>query len=683
MEELNASPYWVRLRKKRWPYISLAGLAALLSGILIDWIAGRPTMPGSILHVLGIVLLLLVFLTGLFLGLRWITRKLFFKVRNRIIANYFLTGLLPLFLLALLVYITANLFLVQLVSYHLKQIMAVEFNTAEYAAFELSTVPSPETPATAERYAAIADHYRERLPGMEAATFAPADFSQAAWRSGGTLPWLKLPEDTKHTYIATGGNIYLVVQLTPENSRAPRPAQVAVPLEGQYIARLEKQLDGFIKFNYGDVATDESPATGEADSSPQNKTRTGYTISLNNPDKGEGELLKWSESLPGGMDYLDSYTLADGFYLAPDGDLSKMVVLGIVRTKYSAVLGRYIQGSLPADVPAHKLFLWLGLIVGGFFAFIELIAFSISLVFSRSITKVIGQLHRKTRMLAEGKFDYRIDSKRQDQLGELAQSFDRLSDDLQHLMAEVKEKERLERDIAIAQELQKTFFPKNLPVIQGVNLWGKCLPARKVSGDYYDFIHHEDGTVDFYIGDICGKGISAALLMASTQSFLRLETAKHPRQKVHEIVGNYNKYLLDYSAHGKFSTLFFGRLDKKNNRLSYCNAGHNPPFLIRQGQLLRLETGGMIPGIMPDTPYESETVILQTRDLLVAFTDGFTEVFNHEQEEFGEERLSELLQCAGSYQLSDLYDNMVSAVRQWSAVGEQADDMTVLMVMLQ
>jgi sigma-B regulation protein RsbU (phosphoserine phosphatase) len=258
-----------------------------------------------------------------------------------------------------------------------------------------------------------------------------------------------------------------------------------------------------------------------------------------------------------------------------------------------------------------------------------------------------------------------------------------MSDDLQHLMAEVKEKERLEREIAIAQELQNTFFPKSLPDIQGVNLWGKCLPARKVSGDYYDFIHHEDGTVDFYIGDISGKGISAALLMASTQTFLRLESAKHPRQRIHEIVGNYNNYLLDYSSTGKFSTLFFGRLDKKNNTLAYCNAGHNPPFLIRKGQILRLETGGMIPGIMPDTPYETESVLLQPKDLLVAFTDGFTEVFNREQEEFGEERLSELLRSPGAYQLNELYDNMVSAVRQWSAVSEQADDMTVLMVMLQ
>ncbi|MBN2432447.1 MAG: SpoIIE family protein phosphatase [Acidobacteria bacterium] len=682
MEPLTPSPWLTRLRRKRWIHALLAGLAALLAGLVIEWLAGGPTLPGSILQVLGIVLMLLILLSRLFLALRWLIRKMFFKVRNRIIANYFLTGLLPLFLLALLVFITGNLFLVQLASYHLKQLMADEFSTAEQAAFELSVVAATGDP-DAGLAAEVITHYRTLLPGLQATVPEEPVTAKPGWTSDDPLPWLALPAKTLQTYIVTGDIIHLVVQLTPENSRARRPVQVSVPLAAPLLTRLEKDMDGFILFIHGEGDMTSTDTSADQESPPSARYGSGLRISIDSSAEDENRLTAWLAGLPDGLAYLDSYTIALGFSLKPDSEIEEMMVLGIVRTKYSAILGKYIQGSLPADVPAHKLFLWLGFIVGGFFAFIELIAFAISLVFSRSITKVIGQLHRKTRLLAQGDFDYRIDSKRRDQLGELARSFDGMSDDLQHLLIEVKEKERMERELAIAQELQNTFFPKSLPDIQGVNLWGKCLPARKVSGDYYDFIQHADGSVDFYIGDISGKGISAALLMASTQTFLRLESAKHPRLPVHKIVANYNNYLLNYSAHGKFSTLFFGRLDKARNTLSYCNAGHNPPFLFRQGQVLLLETGGMITGIFEDTPYESETVLLQPKDLLLAYTDGFTEVFNQEQEEFGADRLCDLVCAAGEFQLHQLYDNLVSAVRQWSAVSEQADDMTMLMVMIQ
>jgi len=682
MEQLPPSPLWTRWRRKRWVHLLLAGLAALLTGLVIEWLAAGPTLPGSILHVLGVLLIGLVLLSRLFLALRWLTRKVFFKVRNRIIANYFLTGLLPLFLLALLVFITANLFLVQLASYHLKQLLADEFSTAEQAAFELSVVASTGDP-DAGPAAEVMTHFRTLLPGLQATVPEEPLTAKPGWTSGDPLPWLDIPAEKRQTYVAAGDHIHLVVQLTPQNSRARRAVQVSVPLAEPFLSGLEKEMDGFILFIHGEEDT-SAEASPDKKTSSTTRQRSSFTISIDESPQAATRLTQWLDTLPGGLAYFDSYMLAPGYAQQEEaGGLEEMMVLGIVRTKYSAILGKYIQGSLPADVPAHKLFLWVGLIVGGFFAFIELIAFGISLVFSRSITKVIGQLHRKTRLLAEGNFEYRIDSKRRDQLGELARSFDRMSDDLQHLLVEVKEKERMERELAIAQELQNTFFPKSLPDIQGVNLWGKCLPARKVSGDYYDFIHHEDGTVDFYIGDISGKGISAALLMASTQTFLRLESAKHPRLAVHEIVANYNNYLLNYSAHGKFSTLFFGRLDKKRNTLAYCNAGHNPPFLFRQGQVLRLETGGMITGIIEDTPYESETVLLQPKDLLMAYTDGFTEVFNQEQEEFGDDRLRDLVDTAGEYQLHRLYDSLVTAVQQWSAVSEQADDMTMLMVMIQ
>ncbi len=173
------------------------------------------------------------------------------------------------------------------------------------------------------------------------------------------------------------------------------------------------------------------------------------------------------------------------------------MVFGLLRTRFSFTAGRVMQGALPEDLPMQRVFMWLALALGVIFGAIELVALIISLVLSRSITKTIAQLHRKADCVAAGDFSYRIDSKRTDQLGLLASSFDKMSDSLEELLEKEKEKQRLERDIAIAREVQRMFFPVSFPKSNGITMLGRCLPARMVSGDYYDCITHPEGCIDF------------------------------------------------------------------------------------------------------------------------------------------------------------------------------------------
>ncbi len=181
-------------------------------------------------------------------------------------------------------------------------------------------------------------------------------------------------------------------------------------------------------------------------------------------------------------------------------------------------------------------------------------------VLSRSITKTIAQLHRKADCVAAGDFSYRIDSKRTDQLGLLASSFDKMSDSLEELLEKEKEKQRLERDIAIAREVQRMFFPVSFPKSNGITMLGRCLPARMVSGDYYDCITHPEAASIFHRGYL-RQGDSSCPAHGRFSYVSSVEAVRRPLLSLPEIIAGLNDHLVRYSAEGKFSTLFYGRLD--------------------------------------------------------------------------------------------------------------------------
>ncbi|MCI0418527.1 MAG: SpoIIE family protein phosphatase, partial [Acidobacteria bacterium] len=309
---------------------------------------------------------------------------------------------------------------------------------------------------------------------------------------------------------------------------------------------------------------------------------------------------------------------------------------------------------------------------------------------TRTITRSVADLYEGTVKVNSGDFSNRIPIRSNDQLSELAASFNRMTANVEKLIIESKEKERLESELEIAREVQSQLFPKCAPRLKTLQLAGACRPARMVSGDYYDFIPLSANWTALAIGDIAGKGISAALLMASIQSSLRAQlnsnhrlTAPQPgmeRFSTSDLTALLNTQLYESTSPEKFATFFCALYDEETSRLVYTNAGHLPPILIRQGKARRLEVNGMVLGAFPNQSYEKGCFELRAGDLLAAYTDGITEPENEYGEEFGERRLTELLIRNAGKPLEELIGVVTSAAGEWGSASEQQDDMTLLLL---
>jgi sigma-B regulation protein RsbU (phosphoserine phosphatase) len=256
-----------------------------------------------------------------------------------------------------------------------------------------------------------------------------------------------------------------------------------------------------------------------------------------------------------------------------------------------------------------------------------------------------------------------------------------MTEHIERLIVEVKEKEKLESELEIARQVQAQLFPKDVPKLRTLELKGLCNPARVVSGDYYDFIPVDARFTALVIGDISGKGISAALLMASIQSSLHAQLTLGGNGVVSTatLVARLNRQLYENTSAEKYATFYCGVYDDQNGSLVYTNAGHLPPILIRRGKASRLAANGMVVGMFPDSPYEQSVIELQSGDLLTAFTDGITESEDGKGEQFGEQRLTELLIRNSDRPLDEIVQIVTQNVRDWAYDLDNQDDTTMLL----
>lgn len=314
------------------------------------------------------------------------------------------------------------------------------------------------------------------------------------------------------------------------------------------------------------------------------------------------------------------------------------------------------------------------------FFIVELASLIAGIRLSRSITGAVHELYEGTQHVKEGDFAYRVPVKGSDQLADLTSSFNTMTENLGSLLVVAKEKERLESELEIAREVQSNLFPKNAPTAKHLQLRGFCQPARVVSGDYYDFMTLPH-TLGFAIGDVAGKGISAALLMATIQSTMRMQLSPNgsgPQPSTAKLVGTLNRQLFATTSAEKYATFFFALFNEETNALTYTNAGHLPPLLLRGANVQLLDPTGTIVGAFPAAKYEERMVQLEPGDLLVAYTDGIVEPENEYDEEFGEGRLQELLVKFENADSAEIIARTMEAVKQWAHSPEQQDDMTMI-----
>ena len=328
-----------------------------------------------------------------------------------------------------------------------------------------------------------------------------------------------------------------------------------------------------------------------------------------------------------------------------------------------------------------------------FFGLIELAALFIGVRLSRGMTLSVAELYSATEHVESGDLTHRIPIRGSDQMSVLEQSFNSMTESLAKLLTEQKEKQRLENELAIGHEVQDSLFPHKFTGLASLEVYGVCRPARSVSGDYYDFIPLGPDRVVLAVGDISGKGISAALLMATVHAFVRAyslepgdpamyyrgDGATQSQLDPGMLMATLNYQLFRSTPPEKYATMFLACYDAAARELKYCNAGHLSPMMLRGDDTLsRLETSGTVVGLFDHADYGESSIAMHPGDIFVAFSDGVTEPEN-QGVEFGEERLIELVRKHRGQPLSSIGDAITGSVADWIGGVEQPDDVTVVL----
>jgi len=240
--------------------------------------------------------------------------------------------------------------------------------------------------------------------------------------------------------------------------------------------------------------------------------------------------------------------------------------------------------------------------------------------------------------------------------------------------------ERRKKEMEIAQQIQESFLPHTIPFIENYDLAASSIPAQEVGGDFYDFIPISSEQTGLTIGDVSGKGIPAALFMAFSRTLLRAKACRNPGAG--RMIESVNNFINEEPHSNMFVTLFYSILDSSRNKLTFVNAGHNPPLLLRNenGKIIRLSTGGVVLGAMKGLKMVEKTIDMYPQDLLVLYTDGVTEAINQQEDQFGEERLIKLIKDNKDMPSEDLKKLIIDTVYDFASGTPQADDITIMVL---
>jgi predicted permease len=245
------------------------------------------------------------------------------------------------------------------------------------------------------------------------------------------------------------------------------------------------------------------------------------------------------------------------------------------------------------------------------------------------------------------------------------------------------EQEKVRRDLAMAAEVQRRLLPPQAPRSAAATFAAFTLPARTIGGDYYDFLDLGGDQVGIAVADVSGKGISAALVMSVVQASLRV-ISSHRNWSLSQLAAQMNRFLYQSTEANRYATFFYAQVEDRGQRLRYVNAGHNPPYLVRGAngatEIIELCAGGTVLGLFPEVEFQEADIDLRTGDLLVAFTDGVTEALNSAGEEFGEERLKDVLRAAVGAPADEISTRLADTMRDWIGDAEQHDDLTFVVM---
>ena len=599
-------------------------------------------LPGSAFTV--VAQLVLIFLTA------WIAfrlarigmRKAIWGLRNRLLVTYLFIAVVPVSLILVLAGLGAYTLVSQLAVYLTASDLERRSVELSDIARNISEVDSAVRPAVVERTVAM---HRSRFPGLTI-DVAPVP----GWkRASGVM--------------VRRGAFYLWCHA----SKGAVDVNAQMPLSRAYLSAMVPGLNDVSlleisdsKSNLNVVSPDDGKLTylknsrePPANSLPAPSNRFDIDVHW------FSMIPVWRWEIPNGRDY----------------------TLLHVHTRPSALLNTIFNTRM--DQLGQFLPIAL-LVMTILFLMVETAALIIGASLARTITRAVHNIYEGTQRVIQGDFAHRIQVHGKDQLAELGTSFNKMTENLEQLLAVAKEKERLEAEVEIARQVQEQLYPKVTPALRTLQLTATCRPARMVSGDYYDYLCLPDGRLAIAVGDVAGKGISAALLMASIQAAMRMELRSigftgPVRVPTSQLVSDLNQQLHATTSPEKYATFFFALYNENDGELTYTNAGHLSPLLVRNGVAIPLESSGTVIGAFPFAKYEENRIQMQSGDLLVGYTDGITEPENEYGEEFGEARLIDLIAQNAEREDKDILEIVLDAVTQWTSAVEQPDDMTLLL----
>jgi sigma-B regulation protein RsbU (phosphoserine phosphatase) len=633
--------------------------------LLILYAAWDLVRPGSA-FLIGIPL----FLVGAWLVIRlanYLLKKAIWRLRNRLVLCYILIGVVPVVLVVVLAGIGIWLMAGQTAVYLVTSELNHRVKAMDAPAAGLLGLPPDEREA---RLRWMAPYLQGLFPNVEFYLGGEREFRFPAESMIEPPPegWGNV-----RGLVLKQGRIYAWSHAKRGNSETVLAAQLN-----------RENLDNLVP-NLGQVTLLIPRALNNAENGArQNGTARRTHIPVTSSSQEEGGLAR-QERLPPPVNQFDIAVSWVTDIPIANWEKPGQTATGILKvsTRPSAVLRAVLIQKAQLSGVAQLAFLSVAVA----FVIVVLISLIIGASLTRSITGAVHSLYVGTARVRRGDFAHRIEVRGEDQLAELSRSFNLMTGDLERSLAVAKEKERLQAEIEIAREVQNQLFPKSVPEVKTLELMAQCNAARTVSGDYYDYQPLTETKIALAFGDVAGKGISAALLMATVQSSVRtqiqacLEAAgagAHDNVSTSKLVSQLNQHLHAHSAPEKFSTFYFGVYDDAAGVLTYTNAGHLPPILLRGGEASRLEVNGMVVGAFPFARYGEDRVQLQRGDMLVCFTDGVTEPENEYGEMFGEERLVDVLLKNSERETSGVIDAVIHAVHEWTGSPELQDDMTLL-----
>ena len=707
--------------RRLWPRPIETGLARNTVRSLVIAAAGYilaallPDGVDTFFRVISFLALVVFVVCLLGLVVRWVSRRVLWTVRSRLIVTCLLLGVAPIVLFLTLGGIAGYTFWGQFATIVANERIDDDLkrmrdqSAAVLAAESSGALPQASLPGLEESgEPTLIVHWLDGWP----LALAPTSESPAPFAQQPKPAWLK---PGFRGVVADLGQLFLCADSGVTLDGHSRDALACLRLRNQEVAALGEGLGSIkisrdLKIGVATSKDDESPATvtlepaprildpgpgarhrsAKPDSySPLHHSGPAVRANLPNPPADAARLTKQMTWVEGGKlaAPLSAFDIRV-FFSAPlpmfdwvtGDDIPTWLV---VVSRPSVLYDRLFSNSVQTGTAVRIALVAIGMT----FILIELLACLMALALSRTITGSIANLYEATRQIDQGNLDYHIPVRRRDQLAALAGSFNTMTASLKGLLAEQLEKDRMQTELKIAQEVQNNLFPHldlNLPNFE---LYGICEPARVIGGDYYDFIPFGPSQVYLALGDISGKGISAALLMASLHSAVRafqreeLPPAEYNLSPA-TLLALLNRHLFTSTQPAKYATLFVASYDNSTRQLTYANGGHPAPILLSaDGRIRRLDCGGSVVGLLEQMHYDEATIQLEPGDLLIAYSDGLTEP-ERGLVEFGEERLVEAVRRNQILPLAEIASGVLEAVRQWFGEAEQPDDMTLVLARL-